>query len=122
MRGILADIAPPERSRPIAAGLMFHHVNFRSPWPVSFVCLGNRWGAIKCMGVGGGVDFVLDGGSGLMSRLVTGRTEKRLTTGAIDPRRVEAGGTRGTSGCSDMRRFSNEGGDRDATDSRREAA
>jgi len=71
--------------------------------------------------VGGGVGVVVDGGSGLMSGLVTGRTEKRLITGAIDPRREEDGGTRGTSGCSDMRRFSNEGGDRDARDSRREA-
>jgi len=67
------------------------------------------------------VGVVGDGGSELMSGLVTGRTEKRLTAGTIDPRREEAGGTRGTSGCSDMRRFSNKGGDGDARDLRREA-
>jgi hypothetical protein len=121
MRGILAGIAPPDRSRPFAARLMFNHVNFRFPWPASFVCLGNRWGAIKCRGVGGGVGVVGDGGCELMSGLVTGRTEKRLVTGTIDPRREEAGGIRGTSGCRDMRWFSKEGGDRDARDSRREA-
>jgi len=60
---------------------------------------------------------VVDGDSGLLSRLVTGRTEKRLTTGTVDLHREEVGSTRGTSGCSDMRRFSNEGGDEDATDS-----
>ena len=89
---------------------MFNHVNFRFPWPASFACLGNRWGAIKCSGVGEGVDVVLDGDGGLMSGLVTGRTEKRLITGWIDSRRGRAGGTRGTSGCSDMRRFCNGGG------------
>jgi hypothetical protein len=58
---------------------------------------------------------------GLMSGLVTGRTEKRLITGWIDPLREEGGGTRGTSGYSDKRRFSNGGGDRDAADARRKA-
>jgi len=121
MRGILAGIALPDRSRPFAARLLFNHVKFRFPWPASFVCLGNRWGAIKCRGVGGGVGVVVDGGSGLMSGLLTGSTEKRFIIGTIDPRREEAGGTRGTSGCRDMRWFSNEGGDRDFRDSRREA-
>jgi hypothetical protein len=121
MRGILAGIATPDMARPFAARLMFNHVDFRFQWPASFVCPGNRWGAIKCRGVGGGVGVVVDGGSGLMSGLVTGRTEKRLVTEWIDPRREEAGGTRGTSGCSDMRRFSNGGDDRDIRDSRRGA-
>jgi len=121
MREILAGIAPPDRPRPFVALLRFNHVNFRFPWPASFVFIGNRWGAIKCRGVGGGVGVVVDGGCGLMSGLVTGRTEKRLIAGWIDPRRVEAGGTRGTSGRSDMRRFSNGGGDREAAESRREA-
>jgi hypothetical protein len=121
MRGILAGTAPPERSRPFARRLMFNHVNFRFPLPASFVCLGNRWGAIKCRGVGGGVGVLVDSGSGFMSGLVTGRTEKRLIAGWIDPRREEAAGTRGTSGRSDMRRFSSGGGDRDAADPRREA-
>ena len=121
MRGILAGIAPPDRSRPFAARLRFNHDNFRFPWPASFVCIGNKWGAIKCRGVGGGEGVVVDGNSGLISGLVTGRTEKRLIAGWIDPRREEAGGTRGTSGCSDMRRYTEEGGDRVASDSRREA-
>ena len=64
---------------------------------------------------------MVDGGSGLMSGLVTGRTEKRLIAERIDPRREEAGGTRVTSGCNDVGRFSNGGCDRDAADSRREA-
>jgi hypothetical protein len=67
------------------------------------------------------VGVVVDGGSGLMSGLATGRTEKRLIAGRNDPRREEAGGTHCTSGCSDTRRFNNGAGDRDAADSRREA-
>jgi hypothetical protein len=106
---------------PLAMHLTFNHVNFRFPWSASFACLENRWGAIKWRGVGGGVGVVVDGGSGLISGLVTGRTEKRLIAGWIDPRRVEAGGARGTRGCSDMRRFIIGGVDTGATDARREA-
>ena len=61
---------------------------------------------------------VVNGGNGLMNGLVTGHTEKRLITRWIEPRREEDGGTRGMRGCSDMRRFSNGGGDRDARDPR----
>jgi hypothetical protein len=67
------------------------------------------------------VGVVVDGGTGLMSGLSMGGTEKRLIAGRNDPRRKEAGGTQGTSGCSDMRWFNNGAGDRDAADSRREA-
>lgn len=63
---------------------------------------------------------MVDGGSGLVSGLVTGRTEKRLIAGCSDPRRVEAGGPRGTRGRNDMRRFIMGGGHKDTADARRE--
>lgn len=64
---------------------------------------------------------MVGGGTELVSGLVTGRTEKRLTPGRSDPRREEAAGTRCTRGRNDMRRFIIGGGDADATDARREA-